>query len=46
MFSGVGVANSAGIVTALIVVASLIPTALLQWRGELWHTKKQDKMSA
>ncbi|QKX63084.1 uncharacterized protein TRUGW13939_10252 [Talaromyces rugulosus] len=46
MFSSVGVANSAGIATALIVVASLIPTALLQWRGELWHTKKQDKMSA
>lgn len=45
MFATVGVAKSAGIATALIVVASLIPTGVLQWRGERWHTKKQDVVS-
>lgn len=36
MFDKVGVANSAGITTALIVSISVIPTALLQWRGGKW----------
>ncbi|KAH8695582.1 putative MFS transporter [Talaromyces proteolyticus] len=37
MFSSVGVAKSAGIVSALIVAASIFPTILLQWRGRVWH---------
>ena len=35
MFENVGIANSAGIATALLVVVSLIPTAVLQWKGHL-----------
>ncbi|KAH2981158.1 MFS multidrug transporter [Aspergillus fumigatus Z5] len=34
MFERVGVAPSAGVVTALILGVSFVPTALLQWRGE------------
>jgi len=39
MFENVGVANSAGITTALIVVASLIPVALVQWKGDRLRRK-------
>ena len=35
MFENVGIANSAGIATALLVVVSFIPTAVLQWKGHL-----------
>jgi hypothetical protein len=34
MFTNVGVANSAGIVAALIVGVSILPTMFLQWRGK------------
>ncbi|KAJ5267632.1 Major facilitator superfamily domain general substrate transporter [Penicillium angulare] len=34
MFDNVGIAPSAGIVSAMIVVASVIPTIFLHWRGK------------
>jgi hypothetical protein len=37
MFTNVGVAKSAGVTTALLIGASVIPTALLQWRGQIWR---------
>ncbi|KAL1984502.1 hypothetical protein VTN96DRAFT_9101 [Rasamsonia emersonii] len=37
MFTNVGVANSAGVATALMVGVSVIPTLLLQWRGPTWR---------
>lgn len=41
MFTTVGIANSAGVATALIVVASVLPTLFLQWRGETWRAKRE-----
>lgn len=37
MFVHVGVANSAGVATALIMGASFIPTIFLQWMGASWR---------
>ncbi|KAE8378666.1 major facilitator superfamily domain-containing protein [Aspergillus bertholletiae] len=37
MFETVGIANSAGVVTAMIMVASFFPTMFLQWKGQRWH---------
>lgn len=37
MFDNVGVAKSAGVATALLVGVSLLPTMLLQWRGQTWR---------
>lgn len=37
MFDSVGLSNSSAIVAALIVVLSIVPTVLLQWRGWLWR---------
>ena len=37
MFTSVGLSNSAGIVTALVVGVSVIPTLLLQWQGQTWR---------
>lgn len=37
MIANVGLAGSAGIVVALIVVFSMFTTVLLQWRGSKWH---------
>ncbi|EEA19965.1 hypothetical protein TMatcc_010108 [Talaromyces marneffei ATCC 18224] len=37
MFEKVGVAKSAGVAAALLVGVSLIPTMLLQWRGQAWR---------
>jgi hypothetical protein len=37
MFTSVGVAASAGVVTALIVGVSISPTMLVQWRGQKWR---------
>jgi hypothetical protein len=42
MFTNVGVANSAGIVAALLVVASLVPVAVTHWKGH----KMRGNMSA
>ncbi|KAK4865071.1 hypothetical protein LT330_001694 [Penicillium expansum] len=39
MFDSVGIANSSGVVTALIMVASFIPTMLLHWQGNRWHRR-------
>ncbi|RHZ46621.1 putative MFS multidrug transporter [Aspergillus thermomutatus] len=33
MFESVGIAGSAGVVTALIIGVSFVPTVILQWRG-------------
>lgn len=37
MFDGVGLSNSSAIVAALIVMLSIVPTVLLQWRGQAWR---------
>jgi hypothetical protein len=37
MIANVGLNGSAGIVTALMVAISVIPTILLQWRGSRWR---------
>jgi hypothetical protein len=37
MFNSLGVAKSAGVVAALIAGVSVIPTLLLQWRGQKWR---------
>jgi len=37
MFVNVGVANSAGVTTALIMGVSFIPTIFLQWLGASWR---------
>ncbi|PWY67910.1 MFS general substrate transporter [Aspergillus heteromorphus CBS 117.55] len=37
MFDSVGIANSSGVVTALIMGASFIPTVVLQWQGRKWR---------
>lgn len=37
MFDNVGVAKSAGVAAALLVGVSLLPTMLLQWRGQAWR---------
>lgn len=41
MFDNVGIAASSGVSTALLVVASVIPTALLQWQGHKWRVKDE-----
>lgn len=38
MFETVGIAPSAGIGAAMIVVASVIPTIFLHWRGRVWRS--------
>ncbi|KAJ5625406.1 hypothetical protein N7510_001715 [Penicillium lagena] len=37
MFESVGLAKSSGVVTALVMGASFIPTALMQWQGSKWY---------
>lgn len=37
MFANVGLANSSAIVAGLIIALSIIPTVLLQWRGQRWR---------
>ncbi|KAJ5937531.1 hypothetical protein N7454_003873 [Penicillium verhagenii] len=39
LFDSVGIAKSSGVVAALIMGASFIPTALLQWKGEKWYSR-------
>lgn len=40
MFETVGVAPSAGIGSALVVVVSVIPTIFLHWRGKVWRIEE------
>ncbi|KAJ6086562.1 hypothetical protein N7467_005476 [Penicillium canescens] len=42
MFESVGIANSSGVVTALIMGASFIPMVLMHWQGKNWYTKRVD----
>jgi hypothetical protein len=42
MFESVGIANSSGVVAALIMGASFIPMALMHWQGKKWYTKRVD----
>lgn len=42
MFTNLGVGNSAGVVVAMLVVASLIPVAVTHWKG----SKMRGNMSA
>jgi hypothetical protein len=42
MFESVGIANSSGVVTALIMGASFIPMVLMHWQGKNWYTKRAD----
>ncbi|KAH7115122.1 major facilitator superfamily domain-containing protein [Dendryphion nanum] len=37
MFENIGVANSAGLASALMVAVSVVPTAVVQWRGRVWR---------
>jgi hypothetical protein len=37
MFNSLGVANSAGVVAALIAGVSVLPTMLLHWRAQTWR---------
>ncbi|KAL4918315.1 major facilitator superfamily domain-containing protein [Aspergillus aurantiobrunneus] len=37
MFESVGTARSSGVVTALIMGVSFVPTALLHWQGHRWR---------
>lgn len=45
MFDNVGVAFSSGVVSAMIVSASVIPTVCLQWKGHIWRQKREEKTS-
>ena len=38
MFTSVGVAASSGVVAALIVGVSILPTIFIQWRGDRYRT--------
>lgn len=38
MFDTVGIAKSSGVVTALLMGVSFIPTVILQWRGSKWRS--------
>ncbi|CRL18343.1 Sucrose/H+ symporter, plant [Penicillium camemberti] len=40
MFETVGVAPSAGIGSALVVVVSVIPTIFLHWQGKIWRSEE------
>ncbi|KAJ5194256.1 hypothetical protein N7472_006722 [Penicillium cf. griseofulvum] len=40
MFENAGVAPSAGIGSALIVLVSVIPTVFLHWRGKVWRSEE------
>jgi hypothetical protein len=37
MFTNVGVAASSGVVAALIVGVSILPTLFIQWRGDRYR---------
>ncbi|KAI1311368.1 major facilitator superfamily domain-containing protein [Xylaria venustula] len=37
LFANVGLVRSVGVLIALIVGASWLPTLLLQWKGQRWH---------
>ncbi|KAB8231308.1 putative MFS multidrug transporter [Aspergillus alliaceus] len=38
MFEAVGIGKSSGVVTALIMGVSFVPTAVLHWQGRRWHS--------
>ncbi|KAJ5357715.1 Major facilitator superfamily domain general substrate transporter [Penicillium brevicompactum] len=40
MFENVGIAPSAGIGSAMVVVVSVIPTIFLQWKGQAWRKEE------
>ena len=42
MFTNVGVAASGGVVAALIVGVSILPTIFIQWRGDRWRGAGKD----
>lgn len=44
MFETVGVARSSAIGCTLVFAVSVVPTAILQWRGALWrrNTEKEN----
>ncbi|RDL29811.1 Uncharacterized protein BP5553_10676 [Venustampulla echinocandica] len=46
MFENVGVAASAGVVTALIVGVSILPTMLVQWRGPPFRKRNNEDVAA
>ena len=41
MFATVGIAQSSGVVVAMIVVVSVIPTIFLHWRGLHWRERRE-----
>lgn len=44
MFDNVGVANSAGVVSALLIGAGIVPILVLHLRGKAWRTKQLHMM--
>ena len=46
MFETVGTANSAGVVVAMIVGVSVIPTIFLHWRGGHWRKTRQARVDS
>lgn len=44
MFESVGIAASSGVITALIMGVSFIPTVLLQWYGRRWYSHDSDEI--
>ncbi|KAF9737648.1 hypothetical protein PMIN02_001271 [Paraphaeosphaeria minitans] len=40
MFENVGIANSAGVAVAMLVVVSVVPTLVLQWRGKFFRNSE------
>ena len=43
MFENVGVAGSSGVCVALIVVISVIPTIVVQWKGASLRPKREEQ---
>lgn len=43
MFETVGVARSSAIGCALVFAVSVVPTAILQWRGALWRRNTEEE---
>lgn len=44
MFESIGIARSSGVVTALIMGVSFLPTVLLQWQGRRWYSNDSEKL--
>lgn len=43
MIANVGLVKSIGIIAALIIAVSMLPTLVLQWKGSLWRKNTQEE---